>query len=70
MIDFSANETMQLIGYMPCPDGTQARMAEDIVKGMGLPLTPKNLLLATYAISGGRILQKRYDRQRKHSGRQ
>lgn len=70
MTNFSANTTMMQIGHMAVPDATQARMAEDIVRGMNLPLTSENLLLASYGISGGRILQKRYDRQRKHSGRQ
>ena len=69
-VDFTRNRTVFEVGRCPVPDAVQRRIVTDILQGMNLPLTEENLLVATYSLLAGMILQKRRDRQRKHSGRQ
>lgn len=70
MTNFSRNRTVFEVGRCPVPDAVQRRIVTDILQGMNLPPTEENVCLATYNLQAGMILQKRRDRQRKHSGRQ
>lgn len=69
MTDFTRNRTIFEVGRCPVPDAVQRRIVTDILQGTNLPPTEENLLLATYSLQAGMILQKRRDRRKKRDSR-
>lgn len=68
-VNFDANKTMKMIGYskltdVDSPDG---KAVLEIISGMGLKPTSENVLLATYSMAMGHIIERREQRQRKHT---
>lgn len=64
---YKANETMKLVGRQGISEAEKERQAiEDIITGMGLPMTSDNIMLATNALEYGMIVGVRKER-RKHN---
>lgn len=67
--DFECNEIMKQIGYTDAvtADSMEGEIVRDILQGLHVPLTNEAILIATYALTAGKILERRQNRQRKHT---
>ena len=68
-LDFECNETMRELGYQSVIDAASpdGKAVTDILDGLGLPVTSENVLLGAYCLAMGHILERREQRQRKHT---
>lgn len=68
-VNFDANKTMKMIGYskLTDADSPDGKAVTNILDGLGLPVTSENVLLATYSMAMGHIIERREQRQRKHT---
>ena len=65
-IDFTENETMRMIGYSNAidADSPEGRAVKDILDGLSMPLTNDNVMMVSYGLTMGRILERRENRHR------
>lgn len=61
---YEANETLKMIGQQRITEHNSAAI-NDIIVGMGLPVTSDNLILAENVLQYGIIVGKRIERKKK-----